>query len=234
MIDSHLKSTRGQRLARSMDNFKKHRHSWRRIAKRMIKTAVRKYQQAGDTMRAHVSPKEAKTIYSQIKRSRLGFGFPDEFCADRAHVISLALATKNVRSRKIMVRFKEKDGRLIKTKNHPDGQVRWREHVATAVVTKDSRGRKRVMVFDPGLFNRPVLEKTWLRRLGVKKGDSEVKEYNGAMRLPEDKTYPWNINFAAFSLYRVSTSRQLARQRRGFLRRLGRDLKPSPPPPPIK
>lgn len=97
------------------------------------------------------------------------FLYPTDYCWSRAHAMSRVLIEDfNVIPMKAWTR-----GRLrAATRNDPDCYVRWGWHVAPLVFVRAADGVTSIpMVFDPSMFDRPVMQDEWVRA----QGDANVK-----------------------------------------------------------
>nr|WP_257019505.1 protein-glutamine glutaminase family protein [Streptomyces sp. TLI_235] len=114
--------------------------------------------------------------------ARVPFGFPDDGCFDRAHLMAVRLTELGVANRKIFVQRQALDSRaelVVDSENAartgPQGprQVSWVFHVAVVVdVDINDNGRPEPMVIDPSMADRPLLVDHWMAQMGIGVGTS--------------------------------------------------------------
>lgn len=105
-----------------------------------------------------ISMKKAMKLFKKIAEDKkIPFGYPEDGCYARAHMMAKLLEKKGVISGKIFI---EGDLR-VNTKNSPKGYVEWWYHVAPVIKIKEN-GVEKNYVFDPSLFDRPVPVEDWV------------------------------------------------------------------------
>jgi hypothetical protein len=103
-------------------------------------------------------------------QKHIPFDYPLDCCTARAHEMCRILRERNVIARKIWNygsgwTKKPKVGTLhVETPNAPSGMVEWLYHVAPLLAVKKPSGAMLDMVFDPSIFNAPVLVTDWRAR----------------------------------------------------------------------
>src|SRR5690606_25246083 len=116
---------------------------------------------ARSRLRARVTPQKARALFREMAVSRLGYGFPEDYCSYRADVASAAIERAGVRSHLVWV---GRGARKLKAEapTHPRGAASWEYHVAPAV-----RIGRELFVLDPSIFDRPVPAREWLAAVGA-------------------------------------------------------------------
>lgn len=136
----------------------------------------------------------ANTLFSEIIKSGLPFGYQQANCHNISHYIKLLLESKGYQCAKIWafapVVYSMTSSRLIsfadKKNISPTGKIDWGYHVAPVIQVRIGN-KVRKMVVDPGLFPKsPVRYRTWLAKLKTRKiiyliMDSEWYLYNSSM-----------------------------------------------------
>ncbi|MEP7094422.1 MAG: protein-glutamine glutaminase family protein, partial [Flavobacterium sp.] len=136
----------------------------------------------------------ANTLFSEIIKSGLPFGYQQANCHNISHYIKLLLESKGYQCAKIWafapVVYSMTSSRLIsfadKKNISPTGKIDWGYHVAPVIKVRIGT-KVRKMVIDPGLFPKsPVRYRTWLAKLKTRNiiyliMDSEWYLYNSSM-----------------------------------------------------
>jgi len=129
-------------------------------------------------------------------RGDIAFRYPTDGCYARAHLMGLQLMSMGLRPGKVWAfddaAFKGSATRMVAvTKDHPNGFVSWRYHVAPALKIRRSDGQVVTAVLDPSLHDRPVSVSVWQKRMSPARGGfkprTDVTAWGMAPRDPEGR-----------------------------------------------
>lgn len=107
-----------------------------------------------------VSPARAMEIFEELAGMRhLAFGYTDDGCADRAHLMCKKMFSMNTVPEKAWAFETPKQDLVV---NFPHGEQFWWFHVAPTLGVDTGTGQRfEKMAFDPSLFDGPVPIKRW-------------------------------------------------------------------------
>jgi hypothetical protein len=112
-----------------------------------------------------LTPQEAQQWFDHFKndRSDIPFDYPVDCCYTRARAMANELQKKGVPVGKVWnyAHNFPNSGLSVATKNVPDGQVKWRYHVAPIVPVSQPDGTTQNMVIDPSMEAGPVTADKW-------------------------------------------------------------------------
>ena len=107
-----------------------------------------------------VSPEEADRLFNTVSKMKgIPFGYLEDGCQARAHIIADRLEKMGVKTEKVWMA-----GDLTPVK---DPKIPWRFHVAVVIQVKNSDGVLEKHVIDPSLASRPVSVEKWASLLHV-------------------------------------------------------------------
>jgi hypothetical protein len=132
-------------------------------------------------------------------QKHIPFDYPDDCCYSRAHEMCRIMREHGIQGRKIWNYghgWKNNRSTLrLETKNHPNGYVNWRYHVAPVVaVQKDSSEVD--MVMDPSIFDKPVLIDKWLTIQQDPKSTHELTDDSYYYRTPGNAFTMYDPNYS--------------------------------------
>jgi hypothetical protein len=114
-----------------------------------------------------VEANRAAAIFAQFAAAEeLALRHPADGCYARTHVMVQWLLDQGLAPSKAWA-FAASITDLLwaAALDHPDGRVQWGYHVAPVLAVRGPDGDGQDMVFDPMLFDRPVVVEEWLRAL---------------------------------------------------------------------
>ena len=131
-----------------------------------------------------IDPDQAAAIFAEFAAAEdLALGFPADGCYARTHIMIQRLLEQGLAPLKVWAFAAATTDLLwIETSNYPDGRVQWGYHVAPALVVSGQEGNTQELVFDPLLFDRPVLVEEWL--IGLHDTPAVVRTAPGEPPLP--------------------------------------------------
>ncbi len=106
---------------------------------------------------------QAAAIFAEFAAAGdLSLRFPADGCYARTHLMVRRLLGQGLTPSKVWA-FAASATDLLwtETPDHPEGRVQWGYHVAPVLVVREPDGEMRGRVFDPLLFDRPVLVEEW-------------------------------------------------------------------------
>ncbi|HZU35360.1 MAG TPA: protein-glutamine glutaminase family protein [Gemmataceae bacterium] len=112
---------------------------------------------------AAIDPDQAAALFAEFGAAEeLALGFPADGCYARTHLMVQRLLQRGLTPWKAWA-FAASAADLLWTEapDHPDGRVHWGYHVAPVLLVREPDGVIQEMVFDPLLFDRPVLVEEW-------------------------------------------------------------------------
>jgi Glutaminase len=106
---------------------------------------------------------QAALIFAEFAAAEeLALRFPADGCYARTHLMIHRLLDQGLAPSKVWAFAASTTDLLwMEAPHHPDGRVRWGYHVAPVLMVRAPDGGTREMVFDPILFDRPVLVDEW-------------------------------------------------------------------------
>jgi hypothetical protein len=104
----------------------------------------------------------------------IAFRYPTDGCYARAHLMMRRLQKAGYKPCKVWS-FQNGEPLYARTKNHPNGFVTWKYHVAPLLRVRFENGSQRWYVIDPSLFGKPVTIAKW--RDGQKRPGSKYSPY---------------------------------------------------------
>jgi hypothetical protein len=109
-----------------------------------------------------IEPDEAAAILAEfLAAEELALRFPADGCYARTHLMVQRLLERGLTPTKVWAFAAIATDLLwMETPDHPDGRVPWAYHVAPVLIVRNPDGDVE-MVFDPLLFDRPVLIEEW-------------------------------------------------------------------------
>jgi len=131
-----------------------------------------------------IDAEQAAAIFAEFADDEsLAPRFPADGCYARAHLMLRRLLDRGLAPSKVWA-FAASAADLLwmETPHHPDGRVQWGYHVAPTLLVRGPEGDTREMVFDPILFESPVLVEEW--RSAVHDTPSLVRTAPGEPPLP--------------------------------------------------
>jgi hypothetical protein len=202
------------------------------------KQARRRIRSVQPRLREEISAGEARALFDKLQKMKLGFGFPDAFCYDRAHLMALELERMGIRSHKVLIhgsgeeRVKSASVPVLTgngdiwapTSNHPFGWVIWQTHIAPAVKV---RGQRELLVMDPSVAKTPLFASRWQRLMNAP-ATSRLFTFAGHQYNKEDDATRWSYRTVARTLRNVAENRVMERTRAEVLEKLRR-IKEAPP-----
>ena len=107
-----------------------------------------------------IEPDRAAATFTEFAADEeLALRFPADGCYARTHLMVQRLLDRGLTPLKVWAfAAGVMDLLWTETPDHPDGRVQWGYHVAPVLVVRGPDGDTREMVFDPLLFDRPVVE----------------------------------------------------------------------------
>lgn len=163
------------------------------------------FQKAADYMlgtgqRGNIFPKlEAKPvpfdraleIFDEIAAmGNIAFGFPDEGCFSRAHLMVRTMYEMGLTPKKAWAFEPENGDLLVKLANGK--QITWWSHVAAALPVEMPDGKVVDLVFDPSMFDGPVTLQQWGKAMNAPHYNIEFAEAGRAARGWHGDYTPWN------------------------------------------
>jgi hypothetical protein len=122
-----------------------------------------------------VTMKQAKAIFTWMKTQRdIAFRYPADGCYARAHLMVRRLQEAGYKPYKAWS-FQNGESLYARTKNHPQGYVTWKYHVAPILRVRFTDGNQAWYVIDPSLFKAPVTVTKW--RDGQKRPKAKYTPY---------------------------------------------------------
>lgn len=109
----------------------------------------------------------AHTLFKKFKEDpNIPFDFLPEGCFARTTAMTKIAKDNGVKMGRIIA-----EGDLLARTNNPlIPVIAWGWHVAAIVFVKGAGGNSEKVVFDPSLFNEPVTEETWLKKMQLSDG----------------------------------------------------------------
>ena len=109
-----------------------------------------------------ISETKAQQLFDSFKADEsIPFGYPIDGCYARATMMTRIAEAENIQMAKIYA-----EGVLRVTDHSPlYPELRWGFHVAPIIGVKQQNGKVVDMVFDPGLFDRPVTVAEWTKKM---------------------------------------------------------------------
>lgn len=154
----------------------------------------------GTGQRGNIFPKvEAKPvrfdhaleIFDEIAAmGNVAFGFPDEGCFSRAHIMVRQMYEMDLTPKKAWA-F-EPDGGELLVKLTNGKAITWWAHVAAALPVEMPDGKIVDLVYDPSMFDGPVTLQQWGKAMGAPAYNIEFAEAGRAPRGHNGDYTPWN------------------------------------------
>ena len=136
---------------------------------------------------APVSLQRAVEIFDRLADMKdITFGFSDEGCYARAHIMCRRLIKMGVTPMKAWA-LPKRGGTLVV--NYPERGIGWRFHTAPAIAVTMPNGIVQTMVMDPGLFDGPASLALWGKVMRAPAGDVQVVPFGAAPRGGHGDTY---------------------------------------------
>lgn len=109
-----------------------------------------------------ISEARAQQLFESFKADEsIPFGYPIDGCYARATAMARIAESENIQMAKIYA-----EGVLrVKDVGPFYPEVTWGFHVAPIIGVKQKNGKTIDMVFDPGLFDRPVTVDEWIKKM---------------------------------------------------------------------
>lgn len=139
----------------------------------MIKgNLTRRLNAAADRKTAPVSLKQALRLFDDLAAMPdMSFGYPEQGCYARAHLMCRKLEKLGVTPRKVWA-FKE-DKKSFHVRFLKEGRE-WRFHVAPVISVRLPNKTARNMVMDPSIFDGPATIGEWRKAIGMKPQEIQI------------------------------------------------------------
>jgi hypothetical protein len=130
---------------------------------------------AGTKIETEVPLDKAIAIFDNMAdRNDIAFGYADDGCFARAHLMCLIINAMGLTPKKAWA-FEDSDPLTVK---QPNGtETKWWYHVAAVLPVKMPDGAVQDMVFDPGLFDGPVSLQEWGNIMRAKPSHVQVSPF---------------------------------------------------------
>jgi hypothetical protein len=108
-----------------------------------------------------VTTKQLAGIFSwAVRQTDIAYRYPTDGCYARAYLLISRMEKSGYTPYKVWS-MENGEPLYARTKNHPNGYVTWKYHVAPIIRVRYVNDNQAWYVIDPSLFNRPVLISTW-------------------------------------------------------------------------
>jgi hypothetical protein len=108
-----------------------------------------------------VTMKQLGNLFSWMASQRdIAFRYPTDGCYARAHLMIQRMQEAGFHPYKVWTQ-QNGDPLYVRTRNHPNGYVTWRYHVAPILRVRFTNGEQAWYVVDPSLFSQPVTIANW-------------------------------------------------------------------------
>ncbi len=112
------------------------------------------------SLRRVVDADEARRLFQRLASDPgIAFGYPEDGCFARAHLMAKILEDEGVFSEKMYLKGKLR----VATPKSPKGWVAWKYHVAPVIRVMTEHGLEH-WVIDPAIADRPLTESEWVER----------------------------------------------------------------------
>jgi len=133
----------------------------------------------------------ALEIFDEIAAmGNIAFGFPDEGCFSRAHMMVRQLYEMGETPKKAWAFEPEGGDLLVKLSNGKE--ITWWSHVAAALPVEMPDGKVLDLVYDPSMFNGPVTLQQWGKAMGAPPHNLMFADAGRAARGQHGDYTPWN------------------------------------------